>query len=61
MDIRRMLGALVSAEDGGELIEYALLAALVALATIKSVEAFGKKDVLKLLTTIGTDFRKSVK
>ncbi|HEX4005234.1 MAG TPA: Flp family type IVb pilin [Acidobacteriaceae bacterium] len=59
--ISEVLAAFARSESGGNLIEYALLAALVAIACVSTLETFGKKDLLKTFTTVGTDFKKAVK
>lgn len=54
------LKALWQDESGQDVIEYALLAALVALTAVSSMHAFGK-NMKKDYTTIGTDFAKQKK
>jgi Flp pilus assembly pilin Flp len=53
--------AFVCDEAGGDLIEYSLMAALVALVCASAVGTFGKNHLLKEFTTIGNDFKKDVK
>jgi Flp pilus assembly pilin Flp len=60
-EFRAMVWDLAASECGGEMIEYALLGAFAALASVTAVTNFGKKDLLKLYTTIGTNFKKGVK
>lgn len=45
-------------ESGMDNAEYALIAALVAVAAIVTVKDFGKKSVAKEYNTISTDFIK---
>ncbi|MGC2621334.1 MAG: hypothetical protein WA414_19980 [Acidobacteriaceae bacterium] len=59
--LRIMLLELAASDGGGQMIEYALLGALVAVASVTAMTNFGKKDLLKLYTTIGTNFKKDVK
>jgi Flp pilus assembly pilin Flp len=53
-----LLLSLFLSENGGELIEYALLAALIAIAAIKGLSDFGDKHLLKFYKTIGSDLQK---
>ncbi|HTW49112.1 MAG TPA: hypothetical protein VMD92_14265 [Acidobacteriaceae bacterium] len=56
-----LLVSLVVSDCGGDVIEYALLAALIAITTIKAVSTFGDKHLLKYYTTIATDLQKDFK
>ena len=56
-----LLVSLAESECGGDVLEYALLAALLAIVVIKSLTLFGDKRVLKLYTTLATDLQKDFK
>lgn len=59
--LRTLLFDFAASDGGGQMIEYALIGALVAVASVTAMTNFGKKDLLKLYTNIGTDFKKDVK
>jgi Flp pilus assembly pilin Flp len=59
--IAQALHSLAVSESGADMLEYALIAALVALLTLNAVAEFGDKHLLKLYTDLAKDFKSAVK
>ncbi|MGB6133817.1 MAG: Flp family type IVb pilin [Acidobacteriaceae bacterium] len=60
-DIRTLVLSLWTSEDGGTMIEYCLVAALIALTVAKGMGTFETKHLTKEFNTINSDFKKDVK
>jgi Flp pilus assembly pilin Flp len=57
----RRLVALIESECGGDVIEYALLTALLALIAIEGLNTLANKHLLKLYNNIATELGKDFK
>jgi Flp pilus assembly pilin Flp len=56
-----LLVSLVVSECGGDVIEYALLTALVAIIAVNAFSLFATRHLLKFYNTIATDLGKDFK
>lgn len=59
MNIKNVFVNLVQDESGQDLIEYALVAALIALGSVAAMQALGGK-IAGAFTTVGTNLTTSV-
>lgn len=56
-----LLVSLVVSECGGDVIEYALLSALIALIAVNAFSLFATRHLLKFYNSIATDLAKNLK